>query len=86
MDEDHIPRRAQDESWACHCDDSAGEDVREEQDGKDSHRTENRTTKEIFATCWPHMSVSKGTSAHRSLSLSLSGCSIQQRPQLESVN
>jgi len=36
VDEDHIPRRAQDESWACHCDDSAGEDVREEQDGEDS--------------------------------------------------
>jgi hypothetical protein len=24
VDEDHVPRRAQDESWACHCDDSAG--------------------------------------------------------------
>ena len=38
MDEDHIPRRAQDESWACHCDDPSSEDVRAEQDGKDSHR------------------------------------------------
>lgn len=38
MDEDYIPRRAQDESWARHCDDSAGEDVREEQDGEDNHR------------------------------------------------
>ena len=41
-------------------------------------RTENRTAEEIFGSCWPHMSVSN--------SFSLSGCSIQQRPQLESVN
>ncbi|CAL5085157.1 unnamed protein product [Urochloa decumbens] len=38
VDEDHIPGRAQDESRACHRDDSAGEDVREEQDGEDNHR------------------------------------------------